>query len=77
MEKKKNSKVESYVLFDRHTEDLSLGDRFLDSFEGLFWRDKEWGRLLRSFCKKPDKQTEDSWNIKRLLLIKEKLDISS
>ena len=36
MEKKKNSKVESYVLFDRHTEDLSLGDRFLDSFEGLF-----------------------------------------
>ena len=31
-----NLKVENYVLFSRHTEDLSPGDRLSDNCEGLF-----------------------------------------
>ena len=40
-----NLKVENYVLFSRHAEDLSLRDSLLDSSEGLFQRGKGRARI--------------------------------
>ena len=70
-----NLKIENYVLFSRHTEDLSPRDSLSDSSEELFLRGKGRARIYRSFCK--NKQQTDGQNIKGLLLIKEKPDISS
>ena len=68
-----NLKVENYILFSGHTEDLSLGHSLSDSSEGLF----QWGKGGARVCrflhnKQTNKQkTPGSWNIKTLLLIKE------
>ena len=65
-----NLKVENYVLFSGHTEDLSLGDSLSSSSEGLFRRGKGGARIYRSFCKNKTKHDKTgSQNIKRLLLI--------
>ena len=44
-------KFENYVLFDGHTEDLSLGDRLSDSSKGLFQRGKGGVWIYRSSAK--------------------------
>ena len=68
-----NLKVENYVLFDRLSEDLLLGDSLSDSSEGLFQSSNGGYRIYRSFWEKIKKKNKKtgSWNIKRLLLIKE------
>ena len=51
-----NLKVENYVLFAIHTEDLSQRENLSDSFEGLFWWGKERATIHRSFCKQQQQQ---------------------
>ena len=69
--KRHNLKVENYVLFGVLTEDLNLRDGLLDSSEELFQRGKEVARICEVL------QKPGSSNIRRLLLIKIKPDISS
>ena len=79
MKKMRNEKVENYALFGGLAEDLSPGDSLSDSSEGLFRRGKGGARIYRSFCKKTKtnrltkQKNPGSWNMKRLLLIKENL----
>ena len=75
------------VLVGRHTKDLSLEDSLSDSSEGLFLRAKGGTRIDRNFYKKKKQETKQnktktpkqtgSQNIKTLLLINRKSDISS
>ena len=51
-----NLEVENYVLFSRHTENLSLGGRISDSSEGLVQRGEGGARIYRNFCKKKKNQ---------------------
>ena len=60
-----------FYLADK-TEDLSPGRNVFDNSKGLLWRGKGGARIYRSSCNK-DHVVETS----RLLLIKEKPDISS
>ena len=66
-----NLKIKNYVLFGRHTEDLSPKDRFSENSEGLLWRGKGGARIYRSFCKKTKTKQNINSRDKRLLLIKE------
>ena len=50
-----NLKVDNYVLFSGHIEDLSLGDSLSDSSEGLFQRGKGEVRIYRSSNKQTNK----------------------
>ena len=47
-------KVENYVLFSGHTEDVSPGDRLSDGSEGLFRRGKGGARIYREFGNKTE-----------------------
>lgn len=44
--------VENYILYGRHTEDLSPEHSLSDSSEGLLQRDKGGARIHRDSCKK-------------------------
>lgn len=66
-QKKGNLKVENYILFVGHTENLSLGDSLSDHSEGLLLRGMGKARIHRNYGNKK----ADSRNIKRLLLMKE------
>ena len=71
-------KFESYVLFSGLAEDLSPGGNLS---EGSLQKGKGTARTFRSFCKIKTKQANKKTQVvrksKRLLLIKEKSDISS
>ena len=55
MKKKAQPIVENYILYSRHTEDLSPEDSLSDSSEGLFQRDKGGAKIHRSSCKEKKK----------------------
>lgn len=59
-------KVEKYVLLGRHREDLILRDRLSDSCSTCSEETGEYSGYIEVYAKK------GSWNIKRLLLIREK-----
>ena len=67
-------KVEDYVLFSGFTEDLSPGYSLSDSSEGLLQRGMGGARIYKSFWKNKNNSGNQT---SRLLLIKEKWDISS
>ena len=59
LKKKHNLKVENYVLFGGHTEDVSPGDSLSDSSEGLFWTGKGTATIYRSCCKTKTKTKQN------------------
>ena len=75
-EKLHNLKVENYVLFSGHIEDLSLETASHIALRDFSKEVREEPGYIGIFAtnKQKTKKTPGSWNIKRLLLVKEKAE---